>query len=66
MITGMHALRKACLATTIRSATPLARAVWMYSMLITSMMPERTRRMVTGARNAPRQKAGMTKCCQVP
>ncbi len=36
-MTGMHALRKACLITTIHSATPLARAVLMYSMLMTSI-----------------------------
>jgi hypothetical protein len=50
----------------MRSAKPLARAVLMNSMFITSMIPERTRRMVIGARKAPRQKAGMTKFCHVP
>ena len=66
VITGMHALRKACLTTTRHSAMPLARAVLMYSMFITSITPDRTRRIVIGARNAPRVKAGMRKCCQVP
>ncbi len=38
----------------------------MNSMLMTSITPERTRRMVMGASAAPRQKAGIRKCCQVP
>ena len=66
VMTGMQALRKACLTTTIHSATPLARAVLMYSMFMTSMTPERTSRIVIGARKAPRVKAGIRKCCQVP
>src|SRR5262247_384652 len=64
--TGMHALRKACLITTMFSPTPLARAVLMNSMFITSMRPDLTSRMVRGARKAPRQKAGSTKFGQVP
>ena len=66
VMTGMHALRKACLTTTVRSATPLARAVVMNSMFIISITPERTRRMVMGASAAPRQNEGSRKCCQVP
>src|SRR5262245_9928091 len=66
VITGMHAFRNACLITTIRSDTPLARAVLMYSMFSTSITPERTRRMVIGARKAPSVNAGIRKFCQVP
>ena len=35
-------------------------------MFMTSITPERTRRMVIGARKAPRQNAGIRKCCHVP
>src|SRR4030095_4862815 len=66
VITGMHALRNACFTTTRPSASPLARAVLMNSMFITSITPERTRRMVMGASAAPRQNAGSRKFCQVP
>src|SRR4051812_25323983 len=53
VITGMHALRRACLTTTTGSDTPLARAVLMNSMFMTSITPERTRRIVIGASAAP-------------
>src|SRR5262245_31739967 len=66
VITGMQAFRKACLTTTMGSATPLARAVLMNSMFMTSITPERTRRIVMGASAAPRQKAGTRQCRQVP
>ena len=65
-MTGMQAFRKACFTTTVGSARPLARAVLMNSMLMTSMTPERTSRIVMGASAAPRQNEGMRKFCQVP
>ncbi len=61
VMTGMHAFRNACLITTRASATPLARAVLMKSMFMTSITPERTRRIVIGASVAPRQNDGITK-----
>ena len=66
VMTGMQALRKACLITTSRSARPLARAVLMYSMFMISMTPERTSRIVMGARKAPSVKDGIRKCRHVP
>src|SRR5207249_6672963 len=58
VMTGMQALRNACFTTTRPSASPLARAVLMNSMFMTSITPERTSRMVMGASAAPRQNAG--------
>src|SRR5207245_2992215 len=55
---GMHALRNACLTTTVRSPTPLARAVLMYSMLLTSITPDRHKRKERWARDAAWEQAG--------
>src|SRR5215831_5925585 len=66
VMTGMHALRNACFTTTRASLTPLARAVLMKSMFMTSITPDRTRRMVIGASAAPRQNDGIRKFCQLP
>ena len=58
--TGMAALRKACCMTTRRSASPFARAVWMYSWPSTSSIAERTSRATIEEAIRPRVTTGRT------
>ncbi len=60
VITGISALRSACLRITSRPARPLAAAVRMYSEPSTSSMQERVVRAMLAALAVPRQRAGST------
>ncbi len=64
--TGIRALRRACLAITSHSASPLARAVWMYSWRITSSRFDRAMRAMVPVWMAPSVSAGSTRLAQAP
>src|SRR5262249_248800 len=58
--TGMSALRRQCFQITTFSLSPLMRANLTYSVLSTSRMLDRVRRMKPAVRNAPRVSTGST------
>lgn len=60
MTTGIIALRRQCLSTTIGSCTPFARAVRTKSSFSTSTNDARVKRAITAATAAPSVSDGST------
>ena len=62
--TGSIAWRSPCRTITVRSGRPLARAVRMKSVSMTSIIPERVRRMMAAISSMPSEIAGRISACQ--